>query len=58
MPKFVIQMKKGKETPGTWVYTAPKTDAEGKPVAATSIYLSKESLGKEVPEQVKVTIEA
>lgn len=53
----VITMSKGKSTPGTEVYTAPK-EVDGKKNAITSVYIAKEAFGGQTPPAtVKVTVE-
>ena len=56
--QLTVTLTKSKDTSGTHVYTAPKTNAEGKPNPTTSLYLSKEALGTQpAPATIKVTIE-
>ena len=53
-----IKMTKGKETPGTQVYVAPKVDADGNQNAVTSVYVIKDAFGgKPAPDSVTVTVE-
>jgi hypothetical protein len=53
-----VKMVKSKDTPGTHVYTAPKTDTEGKPTPITSAYLVKAALpqGTSAPAEITVTV--
>ena len=57
--KFEVTLNMLKETPGTFVYSAPRVTADGKPNATTSIYLNKDVLGgQKAPSSIKITLEA
>lgn len=57
MATITVQLKKSKDTPGTHVYTGPKTNDQGKPSAITSVYVNKEAFnGGPVPEAITLTV--
>ncbi len=55
MDPFEIEMKRAKETKGTFVY---EEEAEGEPPVVRTLYIQKWKLNGGAPDRIKVTIEA
>jgi hypothetical protein len=52
MEQIKVTLTKGKETPGTFVYSTTDRDA-----AVTSLYIKKSALGDTPPASVTVTVD-
>ena len=56
MDRIIVEMETEKETRNTVRYAADSPS--GMPPAITTLYVAKWALGKELPERVRITVEA